>query len=142
MLVHGTCVEIDGHGVLLQGPSGSGKSDLALRLIDEGACLVADDQVILSVQENVLKAGVPSTIAGLMEVRGIGIVRMPFVASVSLCLAVALVPGAMIERLPEPSFSSFLEHAIPRIEVDPFTASAAAKVRLVVYNAVQGIMPS
>ena len=79
MLVHGTCIEIDGLGVLLRAPSGGGKSDLALRLIDDGAHLVADDQVQLTARAGRLVATAPLRISGRMEVRGLGIVEVPSV---------------------------------------------------------------
>ncbi len=142
MLIHATCVEVDGLAVLLLGASGSGKSDLALRLIDGGACLVADDQVLLSMQGDTLMADAPSTIAGLIEVRGVGIVRLPFTAPSPVGLVVKLMEKENIERLPEPSFASFFDQAIPEICIDPTTPSAAAKVRLVVQRAIHGIMVS
>ena len=73
--VHGTCIAIDGAGVLLRGPSGCGKSDLALRLIDGGAVLVADDRVSLEARAGDLVASAPDALAGLLEVRGVGIER-------------------------------------------------------------------
>ena len=76
--VHGTCVEIRGRAVLLRGPPGSGKSDLALRLIECGARLVADDRVVLHGEEGVLYAFTPPAIAGTIEVRGVGLLRVPF----------------------------------------------------------------
>ena len=76
ILLHATAVAIDGRAVLLRGPSGSGKSDLALRLIDAGARLVADDQSELSRRGDVLMVRAPATIAGLIEVRGLGILRL------------------------------------------------------------------
>src|SRR3546814_17418763 len=82
--VHATCIAIDGRGILLRGPSGSGKSDLALRLIDGGALLVADDQVILTEADGELTASAPATTAGRMEVRGIGVVDMPHLPQVGL----------------------------------------------------------
>ena len=141
-LVHATCVEVDGLAVLLRGASGSGKSDLALRLIDGGARLVADDQVLLSMQGSILMADVPSTIAGLMEVRGVGIVRLPFTAPSPVGLVVTLMEKEKIERLPEPSSVLFFDQSIPEICIDPATPSAAAKVRLVVQRVIRGIMVS
>ncbi|MHA1114324.1 MAG: HPr kinase/phosphorylase, partial [Alphaproteobacteria bacterium] len=77
-LVHATCVSLWGAGILLRGPSGSGKSDLALRLIDGGAVLVADDQVSLELRDGGLFASPPAATAGKLEVRGVGIVTVPF----------------------------------------------------------------
>ena len=71
--VHGTSVASDGRAVLLTGRSGAGKSDLALRLLDRGFKLVSDDQTILGKTKAVLVATAPATIAGRMEVRGLGL---------------------------------------------------------------------
>ena len=128
--VHGTCVELAGMGVLLRGPSGSGKSDLALRLIDRGARLVADDRVDLRVLGAALIAAAPEPIAGRMEVRGIGIIAAPAVAETRLGLVVDLAAPAAVERLPAPNFCTFLGLRVPLIELVAFEASAAAKVRL------------
>ena len=134
--VHATCVAVDGVGVMLRGPSGSGKSDLALRLIDGGAVLVVDDQVRLSVEDGSdgsrLIARAPGAIAGLLEVRGIGLVPVPCVASAPVALVVELKPGGEIERMPEPATCAYLGVRLPLIALDPFRQSAAAAVRLVV----------
>jgi HPr kinase/phosphorylase len=97
VLVHGTCVALGGKGVLLLGGSGAGKSDLALRLIHDGAVLVADDRVVLTVKASKLAASAPTTIAGLIEVRGLGILKLP-VRAATLALAVQL--GDEGPRLP------------------------------------------
>ena len=128
--IHGTSVALDGAGVLLRGPSGSGKSDLALRLIDAGAALVADDQTELSRVNAGLRMSAPTAIAGLLEVRGVGILRVPSVPSAILRLVVTLVPSKAIERLPDPRRCLLLDCTIPEIALAPFEASAAAKLRL------------
>jgi HPr kinase/phosphorylase len=128
--VHGTCVELAGLGVLLRGPSGSGKSDLALRLIDRGARLVADDRVDLRASAGALAASAPEPIAGRMEVRGIGILAVPTVAQARLGLVVDLVEGGTVERLPEAGSWMVLGISVPVVRLAPFEASAAAKVRL------------
>jgi serine kinase of HPr protein (carbohydrate metabolism regulator) len=138
--VHGTCVELAGLGVLLRGPSGSGKSDLALRLIDRGARLVADDRVDLEAEGDGLVARAPEAIAGRIEVRGIGIIEVPAVAKARLGLVVDLVEAQEVERLPEPSACAFLGRAVRRILLDPFESSAAAKVRLAARTCRQTIM--
>jgi len=97
ILVHGTCVAIKARGVLLLGNSGVGKSDLALRLIHEGARLVADDRVVLTMKRGKLTASAPTTIAGLIEVRGLGIIKLP-ARPAPLALAVQL--GREGKRLP------------------------------------------
>jgi len=127
--VHGTSVALGGDGILLRGPSGSGKSDLALRLIDGGARLVSDDQTELRVFGEELRMSAPPSIAGRLEVRGVGILRVPSVASAPLRLVVDLVPGAEIERLPEPHFCDVLGHSLRVLGLSPFEASAPAKLR-------------
>lgn len=129
ILVHATSVAIDGRAVLLRGPAGAGKSDLALRLIDGGARLVADDQVELRrAGERVLVAA-PAAIAGLIEVRGVGILRVGAVAEATLALLVDLVPPAKVDRFPETRREDVLGVAAPLIALSPFEASAAAKLR-------------
>ena len=112
--LHASCVAREGAGVLLLGPSGSGKSDLALRLIGRGFILVGDDRVTLT--DGLLRP-VPS-LAGLLEVRGLGVVRLPFLPQARLALVVRL---AEFERLPAPEHH---ESAAPLIRVNPFAATA------------------
>ena len=128
ILVHGTCVALDGAGVLLRGPSGSGKSDLALRLIDGGAILVADDQVEVESRDGVLFAGAPETIAGRLEIRGVGIVCIPH-APAALKLLVDLVAAEKVPRLPEPSTEAIDGIGLPVVALAAFDASAPAKLR-------------
>ncbi len=132
MLIHGTCVELFGFGVLLRGPPGSGKSDLALRLIDGGARLVADDQVALTVEAGAVRATAPPRIGGRMEVRGLGIVEVATTLAAPVALVVELVAPEDVPRLPEPGESRLAGIAVPSIALAPFEASAAAKVRLAV----------
>ena len=127
--MHATAVAIEGTAILLRGPSGAGKSDLALRLINEGARLVADDQAELRRTEDQIVVSAPATIAGLIEVRGIGIVQVVPVAMAPLALLVDLVPSAEIERLPKARFEEILGLPVPLIALAPFEASAAAKLR-------------
>jgi serine kinase of HPr protein (carbohydrate metabolism regulator) len=128
--VHGTSVALSGDGLLLRGPSGSGKSDLAVRLIDAGARLVADDQTEVRRAGGDLRLSAPATIAGLIEVRGVGILRVPEIASAPLRLVVDLVPPERVERLPEPQFCTLLGLSVPLLTLAPFEASAVAKLRL------------
>ena len=130
LLVHATAVAIDGGAVLLRGPPGCGKSDLALRLIDGGARLIADDQALLLRRESYILVRAPGTIAGLIEVRGVGILRLDPLDEVQLALIVDLVPAAQIERHPEPRCETIFGLAIPLLALAAFEASAAAKLRL------------
>ena len=126
--LHASTVAIGGRGVMLEGPSGSGKSDLALRLIDRGAVLVSDDYTLLERSGDVLIASAPPTISGQIEVRGVGILPMAIVAQVPVALLVRL--SADVERLPEPATRSIVGVAIPEIGIDPHQHSAPIKVEL------------
>ena len=130
ILVHATAVAVGEHAVLLRGPSGSGKSDLALRLIDAGARLVADDQTRLWREGDALFLRAPQPIAGLIEVRGVGIVRMTPLSRARLALIADLVAPQHVERLPEPGSETIFGLAIPVVAIAPFEASAPAKLRL------------
>lgn len=129
VVVHGTCVDLGGSGVLLRGPSGSGKSDLALRLIDGGARLVADDQVEITRDGDVLMARAPEALKGRMEIRGIGIVPADVTDEARLGFVVDLVAPDLVERMREPRTVSLLGIALPAIDLAPFEASAPAKLR-------------
>jgi HPr kinase/phosphorylase len=129
-LVHATAVAIDGRAVLLRGPSGSGKSDLALRLIDAGARLVADDQSELVRLGNAIVVRPPAAIAGLLEVRGIGIIRLEPLMEAPLALIADLVPVEAVERLPSTRSERILGVDLPLIALAPFEVSAVAKLRL------------
>ncbi len=124
--IHATCVAIGARGVLLTGPSGAGKSDLAMRLIDRGAVLVADDYTLLSCEHGLLIARAPATIAGRMEVRGVGIVARPARAAVSVALSVVL--ASEDERMPEPRSIVLDGVTVPEIVIDPRWPSAPIKV--------------
>ena len=138
VLVHASCVALEGKGVLLRGAPGAGKSDLALRLIEAGARLVADDQVALTGSGGTLLAAPPARIAGLLEVRGIGIVSMDFVPQCPVHLVVDLVTPRAVERLPEAATVALAGHRVRRVALAPFEASAPAKVRLALAAVGQG----
>lgn len=129
MHCHATCVDFNGKGILLLGPSGSGKSDAALRLMDAGALLVADDQVILTRQGESLTASPPPQIQGMMEVRGLGLIRCSFKAQTHLSLAVDLTPSLEVPRMPQARYFEALDVRVPLLILNPFEASFTAKVK-------------
>ncbi len=130
MLVHGTAVKINDRGVLLRGKSGSGKSDLALILVDRGGTLISDDQVLLAETDGTLVMEPPTSLAGLLEVRGLGIVQVPYEASMHLDLIVDLRPRTDIERLPEKQFEEYHGIKIPKITLHAFEQSTPIKIEL------------
>ena len=127
---HASCVVFEGAGLLLRGPSGAGKSDLALRLIDGGAELVADDQVLFSPRAGRLFAAAPERLAGLIEVRGVGIVRRPYRREAVIDLVVDLVSPAEIARMPEPRQIELGGISLPAVDVAAFETSTIAKLRV------------
>lgn len=125
--VHASTVAKDGRAVVITGLSGSGKSDLALRLIDCGFSLVSDDRTLVKRDGDRLTASATPNIAGKLEIRGIGIVDMDYVENVPIALLVELT--GVIERLPDDSRSRpILGVDVPLISIDAMTASAASKV--------------
>ena len=137
MFVHATCVALKQgrtwRALLLRGPSGAGKSDLALRLIEAGGRLVADDQTHLARTGRAVIATAPPLLAGLIEVRGIGIVKLDrtqLIARAPLALLVDLVPPGQVERMPEPAHEKVLGIDLPRLALAPFEASIVTKLRL------------
>ncbi len=142
--VHATAVAVDGHGVLLRGQSGAGKSDLALRLIFEsprgGDYLIADDHVVLTAQAGRLWAAPLAQGQGLLEVRGIGIVTLDGGPAVPLALVVDLCRPEQMERLPETKTVTLHGICLPLVSVDGLTASAPTKVRLALKIALGSIL--
>ncbi len=138
--VHGTCVALGASGVVLRGPPGSGKSDLALRLIDGGAGLVADDRIELDAAAGELFASAPPALAGMIEVRGIGLARVPSLDRVRVAVVIDLAAASEIERLPEPATCQLLGVSLPCVRLEPFAASACAKVRLAAEAVRRGIL--
>jgi serine kinase of HPr protein (carbohydrate metabolism regulator) len=125
--LHASTVALDGRAVLIAGPSGSGKSDLALRLVDRGFSLVSDDRTIVRLDQGRLLAAAPPNIRGKLEVRGIGIVDVEAIDDVPIALVVDITRE--IERLPDEGRErNILGKGIPLVNVDALTASAAAKV--------------
>ncbi|MEE4315955.1 MAG: HPr kinase/phosphatase C-terminal domain-containing protein [Erythrobacter sp.] len=100
MLIQASAVEIEGRAVILEGPPGSGKSSLALSLIDRGARLIGDDGVMLAREGGRLVASPPPNITGLLEIRGVGLVNLPTVADAPVALVLSLVGVGHAERLP------------------------------------------
>lgn len=126
--IHATCVAVGERGILILGGSGAGKSDLAIRLIDRGARLVADDSVRLQARDGGLFASPPPTIAGRIELRGVGILTLPHLPEVELALAVELVAPAQVVRLPDPAFWRHGDDALPLVRLPAFEASLPIKV--------------
>lgn len=127
--VHASSVALDGRAVLITGASGSGKSDLTLRLLDRGFTLVSDDQTLVRREGERLLASAPLTIKGKLEIRGIGIVEMATASDVPVTLLVELT--SEIQRLPDDSRERpVLGVNLPLISIDAMTASAASKVAL------------
>lgn len=145
--IHASCISIGSHGVLLLGPSGSGKSDLTLRLMSKGAMLVADDQVVLTRDEHhLLIASVDDSIRGLLEVRGVGLVRYPIAANIPVRLAVQLVERQEVEHIPSPASYKQLEVNIPLISLHGYDASTPEKIYAALHamrrnNLHTGFMP-
>jgi hypothetical protein len=144
-LVHGTCVALGSHAALIRGSSGSGKSDLALRFLALAAelglepLLVADDQVWVERQsDGSLAASAPPTLAGKIEVRGLGIVQVPHREAARLALVVDLVLPQEVPRMPPdpPEQITIAGKAVPVVKLAPFELSSALKLKLALLSAV------
>jgi serine kinase of HPr protein (carbohydrate metabolism regulator) len=131
-LIHASCIAIGHQAVLILGPAGAGKSDLALRLIDEGAYLVADDQVEVKKREGTLYASAPERLSGLIEIYGVGLLKgLKVLHEAPLALVVELVEPHFIERLPLPNHFTLDDVHILKIKLAPFEASAPAKIHAI-----------
>lgn len=140
--LHATCVSVSGFGVLLLGPSGSGKSDLALRLLDHDGgtnALVADDRVLVEISNGRLTGRAPQAIRGRLEVRGVGVVSMPYLERVEIELAVSLGEEEG-ERIPDFERQIFEVSGciVPCLHLNAFEASAPAKVRAMIRAMTEG----
>jgi HPr kinase/phosphorylase len=138
-LVHGTCVALGRRAALLRGRSGAGKSDLALRFLalpgdgEHRPALVADDQVFVAANGNgALVASAPATIAGKIEVRGLGIVAVPSLAEAELTLVCDLVGGEEVPRIPPDPWERTVIAGVPvrMLKLDPFEPSAPLKLKM------------
>ena len=131
MIVHANLIAawIDGfwRGVLIEGPSGAGKSDLTLRALDHGFRLVADDRVLLWTSAGRLFGRAPDPLAGLIEVRGLGVTRQDALAFSSVALVAHCV--AAPERMPEQQATTRLGLGIPVVAIAPLEPAAPAKLR-------------
>jgi HPr kinase/phosphorylase len=151
VLVHGTCIALGGRAVLLRGAPGSGKSDLALRFISTfgsvsgsdapRASLVADDQVLLTREGDIIQARAPASIAGRMEVRGIGIVDVAHERATSLVLIVDLVTARDMPRLPPDPLpcEDVRGVRLPVLKLDPFEISAPVKLKLALTGSLENL---
>ena len=143
LLVHATTVALGPVAAILRGPSGAGKSDLALRFLaatgpGNGRTLVADDQTIVTLQDGLLIATAPATIAGQIEVRGVGIIAMPTIASAEVRIVVDLVSSAEVERLPSTATTTdLLGQTVSLNRLAPFEASAPLKLALMLAAATE-----
>ncbi len=139
MLVHGTCIDFSGNGVLLRGGPGCGKSDLALRLIREcRAGLVSDDRVCLTQRHGLLFATAPASIYGLLEVRGIGVIGCETVQQSCLKLVLDLCNIDAVPRMYSPQFVVLAGVEIPVAPLHPFEHSAPAKTTILLEHALAG----
>lgn len=131
---HGSVVDIAGAGVFLRGPSASGKSDLALRLMDRGAILVADDQVLITHKSAGLRAAAPDSLYGLLEVRGVGIISVPAIKGTIVRLVVDLVDSIAVQRLPENITTLLDGKEITCLQLNAFEVSTPIKIELALRN--------
>lgn len=140
--LHASAVELSAGGVLLLGPAGSGKSSLAVHLIDHyGGRLIADDRVFLTLEGTKLKASPPDNLAGLLELRGLGIIAMPHQNAV-IDLAVELVARARVPRLAKADNFTHQGVQIPLLRLHGHdAASAAAIVRALALLPITGFSP-
>ncbi len=128
--IYASCVDIEGKGVLILGDSGSGKSDLVLRLIKEfGATLVADDRTEINIINEQILASAPSILQGMLEVRGIGIINLPFCKQTQVVLAIKLVDDAkQVSRMPQDCYFEISEHKVRCFYLFGKEASVPAKI--------------
>lgn len=127
--IHATSVAIEDNGIAILGESGVGKSDLALRLIDSGATLISDDITLLSKNNyDILLYGLSKT-KGLLEVREVGIITVPYIEGIKLRLIVEL-RDSDLERIPERKYVRMLGKNFPKIEINGKNSSSVAKIKI------------
>lgn len=117
------------HGVLITGPSGGGKSDLALQMVEAGFSLVSDDRTLIWTSGGKLFGRAPESLAGKIEARGMGILELNALPFSPIDLVVELVGDGEIDRLPASQAKSLLGLEIPLVRVRAFEASSPAKLR-------------
>jgi len=145
-LVNGTAVAWRGEGILILGPSGSGKSDLTLRLIDSGATLIADDLVEMTRDREQLLLSFPpegpAELKGKMEIKGLGIMSVAVAPpGIPLALVVQATPPAEVELIPESLQSEWLGLPVTTVRIHLLEPSAPAKVRLALAKLTRSIIP-
>tara|TARA_Y100000766_G_C18342899_1_gene335697 strand:- start:66 stop:491 length:426 start_codon:yes stop_codon:yes gene_type:complete len=127
--LYSSSIVFDDSGVLILGESGSGKSDLALRLIDSGATLISDDLTICNKKINNIFLSCPTQTKGLLEVREVGIITVPFVERIKLRMVVKL-NIKKLKRIPDPKFFKILGLKFPLLELDGRNSSAVVKIKV------------
>ena len=142
LALHGTCVDIQGSGVLICGKSGTGKSSLALQLMDRGAILIADDQTLLSLEREELILQSPVSLKGMMEVRGVGLCSFPVQQKSCLRLCVEICETEELERLPKPLFIEYYDRKIPLLKLNKDDPLGALKVELKLCHPREGALVS
>jgi serine kinase of HPr protein (carbohydrate metabolism regulator) len=129
-ILHGTTIELNGHGIFIIGTSGMGKSDLAICLMDRGARLVSDDYTEITVKNNILTATAPKNIKNRVEVHGIGIIKVKSKSKAKLSLVVQLIEEKDLERMPEEETIIIEDISLPKIYLCAKHSSAVAKLCL------------
>ncbi len=127
--VHSSAIVLEDNGVLIVGDSGSGKSDLALRLIDSGATLISDDITICEKKNDIIYLSAPAETKGLLEVREVGIITVPFVEKIILKMIVKLEEGDL-QRMPCKNTQKILGQKIPTLIINGRNSSSVAKVKV------------
>lgn len=135
-LVHATAIAINDHGVLLVGPSGSGKSDLALRLIDRGAVLISDDAVYIEQSSGKALLQAAPNIEGRIELRGVGIIEVPHTKYTAMRMVAEM--AAPDERIPSTNLSTNIAgHSVPSVKIAALEASAPLKVEYALRSIIE-----